>query len=153
MFKLRHDASDFFSRISNSLARQAPKFDMYYFCLIAGFATKRLVPDLKPYSSGDLVDTFPGEYRQRAEMIVGMLLVTELDRLDIDRSNKLAVHQTVGQLIEPKSFSSLSSDGIHRMNSYSFAGCDVLRQEWFDEPPSSVEYFLIRFRERLSAPL
>jgi hypothetical protein len=148
MFKLRDDADEFFSRISKKLARQAPRFDMYYFCLVAGLGVKRRVPDLNRFDSRDLVDNFPGEYRQRADMLVGMLLASELERLEVDRSDKAIVHQTVGKLIEPRSMSSLSSDGIYALNAYSFAGCDVLRQDWFDEKPSSLEYFLLRFHEK-----
>jgi len=149
MFRLRDDADEFFSRIASRLARTAPKFDMYYFCLIAGIANRRRVPELSKYEARDLVDNFPGEYRSRAEMIVGLFLTTELNRLEVNREDKVAVHNTVGKLIDPRSMSFLSSDGIYGMNAYSYAGCDVLRQEWFNEPPSSLEFFLITYKDKL----
>lgn len=149
MFKLRKDARAFFSRIEDMLSRQAPLFDMFYFCLIAGIASGRRVPSITEQPTTDLVANFPGEFAGKAEQLIALMLAVELARRGVDPKDRPSLNREVDKLINPISQSYLATDGIFAMNSYAFAGCDVLRQEWFDEPPSTLDYFLLHFKRKL----
>lgn len=148
MFQLRDDARHFFAPIRSRLKLD---FDMYYFCLVAGLATKTRDPETKNRKSRDLVDYFPGDYKGQAEVLVALVLGVELERLKVNPSDKASVRGVVKNLLDAKSPARLVSNaGIAAMNSYASAGCDVLRHQWFKEPPASVDFFLITFHEAIN---
>jgi hypothetical protein len=78
-FRLRKDAKDWFKGISDDFSLD---FDIFYFCLMAGLATRR-----KAFPSAneatDLAQDFPGEYRSRGRIIVALLLTRELQELGV----------------------------------------------------------------------
>ena len=144
-FKLRKDAKNWFSDISKSFSID---FDIYYFCLMAGFAEGRLERDGGDKSS-DLVDYFPGEYRSRGDLLLAQLIRQELRRFKIKLDNQSGVRKKIGELILAKSPSCLTDEGVKLMNAYASGGYEVLL-EYFDDRPRTVETFIRNYHKCLN---
>jgi hypothetical protein len=146
-FYLRKDVSDWFKHLQSTFDTGAPKFDMYYLCLMAGMATKNLIRT-EASDLTELTDRFPGPYKKRAHLIVGTFLAREAARLGITLSDKEAVREHVARLVNPAD-PYLSPDGLGLLNRYCHGGADVL-MEWFDPAPRYAETFLPRFRDKIN---
>jgi len=113
---------------------------MYYFCLIAGLLEEKRskIPSEK---ASELVSNFPGDYQEKSSYIIALFLSQELKSLGIDFSDREILHDQISKLVDSLSPSRLSTEGMRRMNEYSYGGLDVLK-EWFGEKPRSLEEFL-----------
>jgi hypothetical protein len=150
-FYLRKDVSDWFKHLQSAFDNTAPKFDMYYLCLMAGMATKTAIKiDTKDLT--ELTDRFPGPYKKRAHIIVGTFLAREAARLSVTISDKKAVREHVTRFVNPADPSYLSPEGVKRLNRYCHGGADLL-MEWFDPAPRYIETFLPNFKDRINASL
>lgn len=121
-------------------------FDVYYFCLMAGLAANRRET---PKDATEFIDYFPGDYKNSGKLLVSLLIKTELDRLNVDLSEKKNVREVVTSLVSTNTRTYLSDGGMKLMDSYSYAGFDVIREAFHNDPPRSLEIFLPRFREIL----
>ncbi len=146
-FRLRRDARAWFSHLEREFgkgdagAAEAPLFDMYYLCLMAGLAAGEPRPGIPTSETSELVDTFPGEYRERGRLVIGFFLSRELRQLGVRLTERDALHATISRLVDPHSPSRLSDEGIKRMNEYAHGGFDVLYAR-FDDKPRHLETFL-----------
>lgn len=148
-FRLRTDARNWFRHIEHEFEFD---FDMYYLCLIAGLAAGRK-DDAKAEETTDLVENFPGDYKERGRMIVALFLSRELRLTGVGSGDRRALYGEISKLVAPTSPSYLSETGVREMNRYSSGGLTVLA-EWFgEEGPQSLETFLILFRRRLAEAL
>lgn len=148
-FRLRRDARDqLFRHFLHPKKQIGLDFDIYYFCLMAGLSTSRK-RDAGQLDIVDLVQGFPGPYREKGRLIVGVFLSSELNGLGIDRSDRKQVHDALRSLVSPASPSYLSDEGEREFNKYAHGGVDVLA-EWFGEPPQTLETFLPTFRSKIA---
>ena len=76
---------------------------------------------------------FPSVFRSRGELLVGLLISTELSRMGIDLQERKSVYGTISELVIT-SPPYLSNEGIKRMNHYAHGGFDVLCER-IDERP------------------
>lgn len=144
-FRLRKDARKWFKELEKGFDSDAPLFEMFYLCLIAGLATKKKA-DVSTTDATELVDYFPGEYRARGRVIVATFLARELQALGIEMTEKRALHSSIAQLVDPLSPSHLSEAGVKEMNRYAAGGFDQLT-EHFDDPPRAIETFIPLFKQ------
>lgn len=151
-FRLRRDARAWFSHLEKEFGKgdagtaEAPLFDMYYLCLMAGLAAGEPLPGVPIAETPELVDNFPGEYRERGRLIIGFFLSRELRQLGIRLTEREALHGTISRLVDPHSPSRLSDEGMRRMNQYAHGGFEVL-VDWFDDKPWHLETFLPMYIE------
>jgi hypothetical protein len=147
-FRLRKDAKDWFKGISDDFSLD---FDIFYFCLMAGLATRR-----KAFPSAneatDLAQDFPGEYRSRGRIIVALLLTRELQELGVKFEERATLHKEIAKLIDPLSSAHLSGPGMEEINHYAAGGFDILT-DWFDDRPRHLETFLPQFQRHLKTAL
>jgi len=161
MFRLHDDARKFFKGVDAELGdtSKTPLFDKYYFSFVTGVMTAR-ERQMTDKDGKVFIDNFPGAgaggYRDRTESILALLLAAELrkERIIIrsgavDAVHKLRVQEAVGKILDPRSPSYLKPEGAERMNAYAAGGIQVLEEEWFEEPPKSLDFFLMRFKEKL----
>lgn len=158
-FRLHNEARSWFSEIEGELGKggvgvpEAPQFDMYYLCLIAGLA--ELEPsgekEVTTTSTTELVSAFPGEYRERGRLIIALLLSRELRRSAVELTERDGLYKTVSQYVDHGSPSGLSSEGEKLANRYAFNGFEVVRS-WFDgAKPQYLETFLLLYSEKIKA--
>jgi hypothetical protein len=140
-FQLREDAERWFKDISH---HYSTKFDRYYLCLMAGFASGRRNTTIPSDEVTDLVENFPGEFKSRGKLLVGLLIHTELRHLGIDLEDREAVYKQVRRLVERDSTSYMSSEGVRLMNQYAHGGFDALC-EYFSDRPRSIETFIRKY--------
>jgi len=123
-------------------------FDMYHLCLMAGLASRRKA-DASNEETTELVDHFPGVYRQRGRLLVAAFLARELEAMGVSRTDRASLHGTISRLVDPLSPSRLSNEGMKQFNRYSYGGFDVLT-EWFDDRPRAIETFLPVYHSKLT---
>jgi len=148
-FRLRKDARKWFKELEHGFDSDAPQFEMFYFCLIAGLAARKKI-DVPAADTAELVDYFPGEFRAKGRVIVAWFLARELAALGIQMTEKRALHTSISQLVDPLSPSHLSEAGVKEMNRYSFGGFEVLT-EWLEDSPRAIETFLPLFKAKIDS--
>ncbi|HEY8384223.1 MAG TPA: hypothetical protein VIL09_18940 [Microvirga sp.] len=136
-FRLRNDAEKWFNEIEGELGL---KFDIYYFCLMAGLAAVRRSP-LTAADKPAFVDDFPGDYKVQQNLLLGGLIDAELRSQlgrGIGNADRPIVQKVVSQLLTASGASThLSSGpegGATRMNEYASGGFDVLFEQIPDKP-------------------
>jgi hypothetical protein len=140
-FELRHDAKRWFKAFEKE--KTLILFDIYYFCLIPGFITKRRNLEIHSEDVDEMTRDFPSVFRSRGELLVGLLIDTELSRLGIDLKERKSVYSTISELVIT-SPPYLSNEGIKLMNQYAHGGFDVLCER-MDERPRSIETFVRKY--------
>ncbi|MBE9226202.1 hypothetical protein IQ264_12275 [Phormidium sp. LEGE 05292] len=140
-FQLRKDAKKWFKDISTNYPLD---FDLYYLCLMAGFASRRRNTEIHSDDVASLVENFPGQFRSRGRLLVGLLINTELSRLGINLHERDSVYRRVAKWVDPNSPSYMSNEGVKLMNQYAHGGFDALR-EYFGNCPPSVETFIRKY--------
>lgn len=147
-FRMLDAAKSWFRPIRGELEYD---FDGYYFCAILGMAAARK-QDAQTDEAYDLVENFPGKYRDRARMIIAAFLRREVELRDVPLTNRAMLDATLRELLSPISASHLSDRAVQEMNRYANGGFFYL-QEQFDEPPQSLQAFLLMYRQILHEAL
>lgn len=140
-FRLRTDAQSWFSEIADSPPFRV-KFDVYYLCLLAGFASGRateLAGAVHPAT--DLVEKFVEDYRPASRLIIGLLVTAELRKSGIDVSEKAQVRALFKRLVDSESPNSLTELGMRRLNAYASGGYEYLAEQR-DMKPYTAEEFI-----------
>lgn len=155
-FRIRKAARKWFKDIRHNLTAppgtpSAPDFDAFYFCFIAGIAERRKA-EAKTSETAELVDDFPGPYRSRGRLLVGLFLSRELEDLGVDLTEKQTVHAQISRLVKPEASNFLSDEGVREFNKYAHGGYEVLL-DWFDDRPRALETFLRAFRQKVGTAL
>ena len=136
-FRLRNDAEKWFADIY----REPPfkvKWDMYYLCLMAGFASRR---SSEGGSTTELVERWVEPYRPVSRFLIGLLVAAELKQTSVDFGDKTQVRALFRKLLDPKSPNDLTDLGVRRMNAYASGGYEYLA-EVRDQKPYALEEFL-----------
>lgn len=141
-FRLRTDAERWFSELADHPG--VLKFDLYYFCLMAGFAGIRRQP-LSAIDKPAFIDEFPSAYKLQQNLLLAGLIDAELRSLlgrGVTVQDKPSVHRKVSELLAATGSSThLSSAGSARMNEYASGGFDLLSERLADKP-RKLETFL-----------
>ena len=141
-FRLREDAERWFSALDGKEPTKT-KFDLYYFCLMAGLASCR-TSDAAEMGAREIVDEFIQDYQLAQRLLVGLLVAAEVRRGGIDLSEKAAVRTVFRRLVTPGSKTQLTDEGMRCMNAYASGGYDFL-SESRDVAPASPEEFVRDF--------
>jgi hypothetical protein len=143
-FELRQDAKRWFKAFDRDIKeKNIILFDLYYFCLIPGFIAKRRNINIHSNEVDELFRDFPSVFRPRGELLVGLLINTELSRIGIDLKERTFVYSKISELVIT-SPPYLSNEGVKRMNEYAHGGFDVLCER-MDERPQSLETFVRKY--------
>lgn len=136
-FQLRKDADKWFKGIAH---HYPTKFDLYYLCLMVGFAARRKTK-AESNEVTDLTDDFPKEFKSRGRLLIALLVNTELSFMGIDLDERDAVYQEISRLIATDSRAYLTDEGGRILNQYAHGGFGAL-VERFEDRPRSIETFI-----------
>lgn len=152
-FRLRIDAEKWFSEIEGSTHIRS-KFDLYYFCLLAGFASGRSnETQLTGAGSKEFIDYFIDDYKPASRLLIGLLVIAEMKDKGIDIGEKAAVRALFKTLVDANNGSNnLTDEGMRRMNAYASGGFEYLSEKR-DTKPYSVEEFLRDYVALVGEPL
>lgn len=141
-FRLRTDAEKWFSEIERPPHIRS-KFDLYYFCLMAGFASGRSnETQLTNAGSKEFIDYFIDDYKPASRLLIGLLVIAEMNYKGIDVGEKAAVRALFKELVDANNGNNqLTDEGMRRMNAYASGGFEYLAEQR-DTKPYSVEEFL-----------
>jgi len=145
MFRLRTDAESWFSEVERSPQIRS-KFDLYYFCLMAGFASGRSdETHLTSATSKEFIDYFIDDYKPASRLLIGLLVIAEMKYKGIDVAEKAAVRALFKELVDANNGNnSLTDHGMKRMNAYASGGFDYLAEQR-DTKPIYIDAFLRDF--------
>ena len=144
-FRLRKDARLWFRGLEGTFKTDAILFEWFYFCVAAGLKHGRK-RDVLDSDTDELVNYYPGEFKTRGRLLTGWLIAAELKDQGIAIQEKAQVHKCISNLVDPQSPSTLSANGVKKMNSYSSGGFELIFGKITD-PPKSFPAFLIQFRK------
>lgn len=124
-------------------------FDVYYLCLMMGLHQRKL-GSLDQLKRDAFIDYYPEVYRDKAELITGLLIDAEMDRKAIHENDRKSIEKLMLHLIDHMSVTKLSSKGIEQLNLYAAGGINHI----FDYIPNTqeLEIFLLRYYELLNRP-
>lgn len=147
-FKIAQDIKSYFSNIINTGGSHGSEdrnkfliFDPYYCCALIGMGACEIDPD----ESGlvDIVQGYPGPYRDSKAYIAGLLVASEAKRKGIDIRNP-KLESIMLEYLTGDDDTLLTDEGIKMLNAYSRKGAELF-QELFPDKPVSREEFLEGF--------
>jgi hypothetical protein len=148
-FRLRQETKDWFSHIKDQKTIKFLDFDIYYLCLMMGFASSRYSNPAKQISDySDFISYFVQDYRPYQTLIIGLLLRAELSRLGIDINEKDEIRKLLLELVDPNTQTKLTDKAMDRMNEYASGGYDYLSEQ-LDSKPYHVEDFVTTYTKIL----
>ena len=118
------------------------QFDVYYCCALIGMAACEL--DSDDSDLNDMVDKYPGPYRECKAQIAGLLIATEAKRLGMDIHSQ-RLEDTMLQYLNSEDETLLSEKGVETLNAYSLKGAYLLQEYPLIDKPGSREEFLEGF--------
>lgn len=136
-FRLRKDAEKWFREIADAPPFKV-KWDVYYLCLMAGFASGR---SSESTAATDLTERYVEEYRPARHFLIGLLVLAELKLTGVNRSDRAQVRELFKKLVQPNGTNDLTDLGMKRMNAYASGGYEYLAENR-DQRPFYVEEFL-----------
>jgi len=143
-FRLRTDAEKWFAALDGKEPTRS-KFDLYYFCLLAGLANVRHVdPAAAGVTAKEFVGDFINDYKPAQRLLIGLLVVGEVKRGGISLDEKASVRDVFKRLVTPTTVTNLTDEGMRCMNAYASGGYEFL-SERRETPPTSPEEFLRDF--------
>lgn len=141
-FRLREDAERWFKELDGKEPAKT-KFDLYYFCLMAGLASGR-TSDPSSFGAREIIDEFIQDYQPAQHLLIGLLVAAEVRLSGINLSEKAAVRGVFKRLVTPGSKTQLTEEGMRCMNAYASGGYDYLAESR-DSAPASPEEFIRDF--------
>ena len=147
-FAIRADARDWFKYLDGDKKKMFPiAFDAYYYCLIAGLATRQKKDS--PTKTEDILEYFPEPYKTWRKLLIALFLSRELELLGVEMKDKQVVYKVIGKLVDPEQTNHLSAAGMKEFNKYSHGGFEVIK-DWFNnENPRTLETFLLTFKKNI----
>jgi hypothetical protein len=149
-FRILKDARPWFKDLYSKEEGLVIDFEVYYFCLMAGLASGKKRSDLTTTETTELVQHFPGRYKERGKIIVSLFLARYLAGLGVTLTDKKTAHNQISKLISPTSPNYLSDDGMKELNKYAAAGYDEIIG-WFEDRPRTLESFLRTFALKIDS--
>lgn len=139
-FRLRQDAQKWFSEIDGK-APIRTKFDLYYFCLLAGLMSgRRSDPAHGGRAAPEIVNNFVEDYRGVQRLILGLLIVAELKKKGINLEEKDAVRKTIRSLVDPHTSTALTGEGERLLNAYASGGYEFISEQREAKPFAPEEF-------------
>ena len=139
-FRLREDAEKWFRKVDGKEPTKT-KFDLYYFCLMAGLASGR---NSDVSQSGvlarEIVDNFIQDYRPSQRLLIGLLVVAEARKGGINLNERDAVRTIFKRLVTTESTTQLTDEGMRCLNDYASGGYEFLSESRTTAPASPEEF-------------
>lgn len=135
-FRMRGDVEDWFRHIQKQEPIQT-KFDLYYLCLMMGLATGRAD---RPANASEFVDDFVKDYKPMQRLVIGLMLVSELDRIGVDLTEREEIQRQVAHYLNPNNPANLTEEGFNRLNAYANGGYTYLVEHLGDKPQHIYEF-------------
>ena len=140
------NAKNYFNKLNkeSTTGKLQVQFDFYYLCLIAGFINGKISENI-----GDkFVDDFPStSFFPQRDLIVGLLIAAEIDRNEIDTTDRKRIEKLMVGLVKSDSPTHMSEKGERLMNQYAQGGFEYIA----GKIPSiyNLNTFLVRYYDEI----
>lgn len=144
-FKMPKYAKFYFKQIDNQsedYAKFKTLFDKYYLCLMLGLYKRELGTE-EEIVKEVFVNNFIEDYKDKANIIIGLLIDAELERKGIILEERKSVEKVILDLIDENSITKLNSNAIDQLNKYAAGGMSIIREEI--PVTADIELFLSRY--------
>lgn len=122
-------------------------FDVYYLCLIMGLHQRRQGSN-DQISKTAFIDYYPEVYRDKADLIAGLLIDAEMERKGILSEDRKSVEKLMLKLIDHMSITKLSGYGLRLLNLYAAGGINHIHENIGNT--HELEVFLFQYYELLN---
>lgn len=130
---------------------QGPKFkvmfDVYYLCLMMGLHHRRQGHQ-DQISKQPFIDYYPEVYRDKSDLIAGLLIDAEMEKKGIQPTDRKSVEKLMLQLIDHMSVTKLSNYGMKLLNLYAAGGINHINENITNT--QELEIFLIKYYQLLN---
>ena len=121
--------------------------DHWYVCCLVGMLKSN---DKDPIEPIDITRKFSAEFGDSRRIIVGLLILTEIKKNNLDITNDDEIKELLIKIIEPNSDSNLTDYGFDRLNKYAYGGLQTLTKEYITNArPTSTESFLQFYSKKI----
>lgn len=136
-FKIAQDVKNYFSNIINVGGSHGSEdrnkflvFDPYYMCALIGMAACEIDSD----ESGlvDIIQGYPGVYRDSKAYIAGLLVSSEAKRKGIDLNNP-KLEAIMLEYLSSEDDTLLTDEGVKMLNAYSRRGARLYQEVFPDK--------------------
>jgi hypothetical protein len=122
-------------------------FDVYYLCLMMGLFHRRQGSQ-EQISKPIFIDYYPEVYRDKSDLIAGLLIDAEMERKGIRDTDRSSVEKLMLNLIDHMSITKLSSQGMRILNLYAAGGINYIHENITNT--QELEVFLIKYYQLLN---
>lgn len=147
-FKLPKEAREYFKYIDQRENKFKTIFDKYYLCLMVGFCEEKLGKP-EEFESADFLESYPQAYADKAPLITGLLINSEMNRQGISSEDRISVEGLILYLIDNNSSTKLSEKSIELLNSYAAAGMNKIKDKITQT--SDLETFLVHYHRLINS--
>lgn len=140
-FKHHKQAPSFFRNLMppGGAGRFDTQFDAYYYCLMCGLDRRRLGAEAEV--GDEFVKDYVQTYQPYADLIAGLLVDAELERISISLDDVKGVEKKMVELLEPVSTTKLKPEGLVLLNRYAAGGFNIISDAFAAMPQSLEEFF------------
>lgn len=146
-FHLPKDSREYFKHLLKRSDRGAcfdALFDVYYFCLLVGLDRQTLGKETD-VEAEKFIDGYISDYQNQAEVLAGLLIGAELSRKDIQKDDRDSIEKEMLRILDDRSPTRLSEEGMTALNLYAASGFNFIREELV--PPQNLEEFLVLYHD------
>jgi hypothetical protein len=125
-FRMAPAARAWFSAVENEKGPMSTQFDAYYLCLLVGLKLSRRE---RPESDAKgFIEYWIQDYDASREIVLGLILKSELDDRGIDVTDKDAVQSVCRALFTSNDRTRLTQEGMDVTNAIAFGGFKALQE-------------------------
>lgn len=140
-FKLSKAAKDWFAPAFKEHGPMKWDFDKYYLCLLIGFhyAERAHIDGVSP----GFVDNWINDYSSTKELILGLLLASDLRSMGIGVEEKHAVQERCRSLFTQNDMTLLTPEGMALLDSIAHGGFKRLAESFADNDRPRSQFQLL----------
>lgn len=140
-FKLSKDAKDWFAPAFKESRPMSTEFDKYYLCLLIGLKNKE-----RAKFDGDstgFIDKWISDYAGIKELLLGLLLASELDSMGIGVDEKEAVQKVCRDMFTQNDMTLLTQKGMNVLDRIAHGGFKILAESFPENDRPRSQYQLL----------
>lgn len=148
-FKLPKQARNYFKYIDElGTNRFKYLFDKYYLCLMLGL-DYGMPGKEDEVEKEDFIDRYPEQYVDKGDLILGLLISTEMERKGINVEDRASLEKLMLGLIDINSSTKLSEKGMELLNLYAARGMSIISEKI--PKTKELEVFLVHYYKLINS--
>ena len=140
-FKLSKTAKDWFAPAFKDSRPMSTEFDKYYLCLLIGLKHRERAP--LDGDSTAFIDKWISDYAGIKELLLGLLLTSDLESMGIGVDEKEDVQDRCSKLFTQNDMTLLTSEGMNSLDRIAHGGFKLLAESFPDNDRPRSQFQLL----------